>query len=51
MQYEYGMDLDREERARLDERRATLEARLPALRELAEGEEPLPDVTSLEDRS
>ena len=49
MQYEYDFDLDPAERARLDARRERLEAALPALREAAIGEQPMPDVTVLED--
>ena len=51
MQYEYDFELDPGDREGLDRRRERLRAAIPALKEAAEGEEPLPDVTSLEDGS
>ena len=49
MQYEYDFELDPGERERLDARREQLAGALARLRKAAEGEEPLPDVTSSED--
>jgi hypothetical protein len=51
MQYEYDFELNPAERERMDGRRERLRAVAARLREAAEGEEPLPDVTSFEDVS